>query len=168
MDNNMDEKWIHLTKVKVCKHAVVAISNTGKFRRADGTVGVLKLRHQLKYDGEIKECYRIIAEHFLITVKRTDQTCIDHVTHCPTEYNVNDVRNLRWCTKSENSNFEEARRNISISKSGEKHPRWRGENVGPMGAYKRALQLYKYGSITEDEMQTYRDALKEFRRDKSH
>jgi hypothetical protein len=109
-------------------------------------------------------------------VKLPDQNQIDHITHNPTEYNVNDVRNLRWCTQAENLNFDEARKNMSQSKSGNKHPlygrtfdkspTWKGDEVGPTGLYSRARKLYKAGKITEEEFQKYRDMRQEYQRAK--
>jgi hypothetical protein len=159
----IDEQWIDLGQ-KLHKKDIVAISNTGKYRRADGSVGYFDRRHTVSYYGKKEYCSRIIAEHLLITVKRPDQTCIDHITHAPTEYSVNDVRNLRWCTIEENNHFEEAKYNRSKSLEGEKNHRWKGDNVGPSGAYKRARKLYKEGKLTEEEFQPYRDSLYEFRR----
>lgn len=46
--------------------------------------------------------------------------------------------------------------------SGEKSPRWKGQNVGPIGVYKRANNLYKSGKISEAEFQPYRDAWSEY------
>ena len=48
--------------------------------------------------------------------------CVDHITHYPTNYNVNDIRNLRWCTKSENNNFDERRKDLSKAKKGKISP----------------------------------------------
>lgn len=55
-------------------------------------------------------------------------------------------------------------------KTGEKHPNWKGDKVGVIGAYVRAKKLYKAGKITEEEFQPYRDAKAEYirtRRSKS-
>lgn len=48
----------------------------------------------------------------------------------------------------------------------DKHPRWKGGVAHIQVLYKRALKRYKAGDISEEEMQTYRDALSEFRRNK--
>ena len=119
------------------------------------------------HKGTKQQAYRIIAENFLITVKRPDQNQIDHITHNPTEYNVNDVRNLRWCTQAENLNFDEARKNMSQSKSGNNNPlygmtgenaqNWKGDDARPGAQYKRAQKLYKEGEISAEEFQPYRD-----------
>lgn len=167
MDNEIDEKWIEIPRVQKHKNSIVSISNTGKYRRCDGSEGILSLRKMVWHDRKKEHCYRIIAEHFLITVKRPDQKFIDHITHEPTEYNVNNVLNLRWCTHTENMGFEEARKNLSDANLGSKNPYWKGDDVRPSGAYARARKLYKAGKISEEEFQPYIDALREYRRPKS-
>ena len=166
----IDEQWIELPRVLNRKNYIVAISNTGKYRRVDGSEGALDIRHHVRIEGKPEKCSHVIAEHFLITVKRPDQTWIDHITHYPAEYNVNDVRNLRWCTKAENQGFEEARVNVSKAmrgaRVGSNHPMWKGDDASPRAHYYRAKKLYKAGQMTEEEFQTYRDALQEYRRDK--
>lgn len=146
MDTNIDEQWVEIPKVKRFKKGIVSISNTGMYRRADGSTGCLDLRHKFYYNGKLKLCYRVIAEQFLITVKRPDQNQIDHITHHPNEYNVNDVRNLRWCTNAENHCFEEARTN----QSKENCCFWKGGAVGPNGAYRRALKEYRANPTQEN------------------
>jgi hypothetical protein len=160
----IDEQWVDIPRVQNQKNAIIAISNTGKYRKLDGTIGVLKIRKRVMYCSKYQHCSRIIAENFLITVRRSDQVFVDHITHTPTEYNVNDVRNLRWCTKAENNGFEEARENMSKSLKGEKAPAWKGDDVGPSGACQRAKKLYKEGKITKEEFQPYRDGWNEYRR----
>ena len=39
----------------------------------------------------------------------------------------------------------------------DKSPRWKGEDCGPSGLYRRAIKRYKRGEITEEELQVYRD-----------
>jgi hypothetical protein len=167
----IDEQWIDLPRVRNRNDDIVAISNTGKYRRRDSTEGTLKLRQNVTYEGKHEYCYHIIAEHFLITVRRPDQNCIDHITHHPTEYNINDVRNLRWCTNIENNNFEEARANKSGEKcsryygkgyleEGEKNPmygkikelspRWKGDSAKAPAKYRRALKEYRKNSTPEN------------------
>jgi hypothetical protein len=142
----IDELWVDIPKVRNRNDAIAAISNTGKYRRLDGTIGILSLRQKTSYRGKLEHCYRIIAEHFLITVKRPDQTCIDHITHHPSGYNVNNILNLRWCNNTENANFEEAK----FNRSGSRSHRWKGENVGPHGAYYRALMKYRSNPSQEN------------------
>lgn len=153
MNNEIDEQWLEVHKIRNTRRnlSLVSISNTGKYRRADGTIGCLELRSRTSHNSNSEYCYKIIAEHFLITVKRPDQKFIDHITHNPTEYNVNDVRNLRWCTQKENLNFDEAKKN-----------RLKGMPVGSGGEYQRAKKLYKSGELSEDEFQPYRNAWNEY------
>jgi len=153
MDMNIDEQWVEVPKVQVHNDSIVSVSNTGKYRRADGTVGCLELRQRLRYHGEQEHCYWVIAEHFLITVKRPDQICIDHITHHPTDYNVNDVRNLRWCNNAENNRFEEARKNKSKAqegRTGEKHQHWKGDSAKAKAKYRRALNEYRANPTQEN------------------
>lgn len=94
----------------------------GRAMRLNGTITTLRLRHYIKLQSGYVNASHIIAEHFLITVRRPDQTIIDHITHNPTEYNVNDVRNLRWCNTKENANFDEATENRRNANLGTKNP----------------------------------------------
>lgn len=120
----IDEQWVTLTNDWIKPERIVAISNTGKYRRANGEIGESVLRKtRVLYGGRRLRIGIVIARHFLITVKAPNQDCLDHITHNPKEYNVNDVRNLRWCTKKENLNFEEARSNNSKAKKGKSCPR---------------------------------------------
>jgi hypothetical protein len=182
----IDEQWYEIQRIHTNNQSIAALSNTGKYRRVDGSEGILDLRHKVQHKGTKQLAYRIIAEHFLITVKRPDQNQIDHITHHPMEYNVNDVRNLRYCTQTENTNFDEAKENGKFCKigkknpmygktgenspmwgrTGDKHPHWKGDSVGPVGRYKRAKKLYKAGKITEEELQPYRDEIAEYYRNK--
>lgn len=149
----IDEQWVKIPKIRVEKKSIIAISNTGKYRRVDGTEGSLGLRQKFFYNGELELCYRIIAEHFLITVKRQDQDQIDHITHNPSEYEVNDVRNLRWCTKAENNGFEEA----IFNKSGSKASSWKGNKANPKAKYVRALKEYR-SNPTQENLATLKEA----------
>jgi hypothetical protein len=171
----IDEQWLELDKHSQKRDTIVAISNTGKYRKRNGEVGVLSLRQRGTGKGDrktAKRCYHIIAENFLITVRRPDQNQIDHITHHPDGYEVNDVRNLRWCNKYENDNFEEAKANKSgvnapwYGKTGENTAHWKGDNAGPSGLYHRALKLYRAGKLTEDEFQPYKKMISQYIKDK--
>lgn len=48
-------------------------------------------------------------------------------------------------------------------KNREKSAQWKGDSAGPSAKYKRALKLYKLGSIDEDELQVFRDAYNEWK-----
>lgn len=46
-------------------------------------------------------------------------------------------------------------------KSGSLSATWKGDKAGPMTMYKRAKKLYQSGQMTEEEFQTFRDAVNE-------
>lgn len=181
MNEDIDEQWVDVPQSQYHKRTICQVSNTGKYKRNNGEIGVLT-KCQFTHRPEQIIFSHFIAEHFLITVRRPDQNCIDHITHHPTEYNINDVRNLRWCTRAENSRFEEARSNKSNALSGEKNPMygkgylisgeknpsWKGEEVSNFCKYRRAKKLYKAGLLSESEFQPYRDARQEERKGRSN
>lgn len=184
MDNIIDEKWISIPLLKSCPHSIRMISNTGKYRRSNGEIGILRKSHQVSIDGKKVRCSHLIAEHFLITVRRPDQVLIDHITHNPECYNVNNVLNLRWCTNRENCNFEEAREHLSgrvgdkHSMYGKKHKessrskmslskfknnhRRKTENVTPRNECLRALRAFRKGLISEEEYIEARNKYNEY------
>lgn len=131
----MKEEWITLNSNKHSnRYKIIAISNLGRIKRLNGKVEESKYRTRICG----KRIYRIIADNFLITCKSKEQIYVDHITHEPLDMNINDVRNLRWCTQKENTNFEEARINNSNSKKGK--PTW---NKGMSGA--DYTKHYKHG-----------------------
>ena len=113
MENLQDEEWIYFYHANPQPKHIAAISNRGRYVRYNGSIGILRIRKQFNLPGVRKLASHIIAEKFLITVKRPDQVLIDHITHHPDEMYVNDVRNLRWCNRKENANFEEAKINFA-------------------------------------------------------
>ena len=130
------EQWISISHSKYAnRKTIVAVSNLGRIKRLDGTIEESKYRTRLSGGRRI---YHIIADNFLITVHSKEQKYIDHITHNPIGMNLNDVRNLRWCTIKENNNFEECRMNKSKSKKGQ--PSW---NKGLTG--KDYTKHYKNG-----------------------
>lgn len=58
----------------------------------------------------------------------------------------------------------ETRAKMSEAHRGEKCYKWKGDDVGIQGKYIRAKKLFKKGLISEEEFQTYRDRLSEYRR----
>lgn len=123
----MKEEWVMIAHSKYTnRKTIVAVSNLGRIKRLDGSVEDSKYRTRLCGGHRI---YHIIADNFLITAHSKEQMYIDHITHNPSNMNINDVRNLRWCTIKENNNFEEACENKSKSKKGK--PAW---NKGISGA----------------------------------
>lgn len=88
-------------------------------RRVNGVIEPAPLRQSI--GKPMKLVSRILAERFI--PKTTEDIAIgrnivDHITHHPKDMNVNDIRNLRWCTKGENSRFEESRNNHSKAQRG--------------------------------------------------
>ena len=116
----MKEIWIETENKSTDGRTFIAISNYGRVKRKNGKIENTSLRQKFLYKGQITLIYRFIADNFLVTVRRPDQTSIDHITHNPVGININDVRNLRWCTQTENLNFEECRHNMSLSSRGKK------------------------------------------------
>lgn len=120
----MIEEWIYIEHNQVRPNTVVAVSNTGNLKRANGEITPSELRHShVRIDGRQVRVHRIIAEHFIIGPKRPEQIFVDHITHDPVDMNVNDVRNLRWCTITENNNFEEASQN-HLKAQRNRSPEW--------------------------------------------
>ena len=120
----MNEEWIYISHGLIMPNTVVAISNTGLLKRANGEITPSELRHShVRIDGKHVRVHRIIAEHFIIGPRRPEQIFVDHITHDPVDMNVNDVRNLRWCTIKENNNFEEAHQN-HLKSQRNRSPEW--------------------------------------------
>lgn len=117
--NGQFELWI-LTG-NSARNAIIKVSNCGRIRRFNGDVEQAKLRHVFTNKGKNVLISRMICSYFKpkttedIKMNRDE---VDHISHKPKEYFVNDVRNLRWCTGKENSNFEEHIRNLSNSLKG--------------------------------------------------
>lgn len=116
----MDEIWIE-TGNKINGKTIVSVSNRGRIKRKDGTIEESTYKQFVYINGKQTLIHRFLAEHF---IPKTDEdialerNCIDHITHNPTNMNINDVRNLRWCTHKENDNFPEAIENRSLSHYG--------------------------------------------------
>lgn len=95
----------------------------GRYRTRDGRILESHYRQVMRFDGRLSKVHIFIADRFLPKSEediRLGRNCIDHITHHPLGMNVNDVRNLRWCTPKENNNFEEAlnnKRDGSLSKT---------------------------------------------------
>lgn len=93
----------------------MAVSNTGMILWSDGKIEPSKYRHNLRNENGVQEkIHRIIARAFLPKTEEDialGRDVIDHITHHPLDMNINDVRNLRWCTTMENNTFPEAKAN---------------------------------------------------------
>ena len=126
----MTEIWVETGNTSRQNNTIVAISNKGRIRTKDGEIRVSKRVEKVTQDGERTLIHRLIAKHFIPKTEediRLNRNCIDHITHNPVGMNINDVRNLRWCTRKENNGFPEARENkrkAQLGKSGSRyHPR---------------------------------------------
>ena len=120
----MKEEWKEITRKKTMNYkskTVIAISNKGRMKHLDGTITVASYRKAIRIDMKLVRVYRFIAETFIPKTKEDielNRNFIDHITHKPINMNINDVRNLRWCTNAENQQFEEHRLNLANSKKG--------------------------------------------------
>lgn len=108
----MKEEWIELNRKSKKPNAIVAVSNTGCIKRYDGSIEVSDIREShIRYKGKQCRVHSLIATLFIPKTEediKLGRTTVDHITHNPIGMNVNDVRNLRWCTPKENNNFPEA------------------------------------------------------------
>ena len=115
MINGKKEIWVATNNKARTKLRVIAFSNRGRIMRANGSIEFTKYRQPISINGVTKRIHVFIAEAFIpkteddILKKRN---CIDHITHAPENININDVRNLRWCTQKENCNFDECINNM--------------------------------------------------------
>lgn len=112
----MTEVWIETNNKNNYSKTIVAISNMGNVKLKNGEIRPSRYREMVTYKGKQIRIYRFIANH-LIPKSEEDielnRNQIDHITHNPVGMNINDVRNLRWCTQKENMGFDEARYNNS-------------------------------------------------------
>lgn len=115
----MTELWIKTNNKPIRGNIIIEISNMGRLKRLDGIIYDSKLRQTVKFNGKLTRVYRVIAETFL--PNPDNKPCVDHKTHKPINMNINDIRNLRWCTHQENDSFPEAIKNKSNAKIGT-HP----------------------------------------------
>lgn len=102
---------------------IIAISNFGRIKRKNGIIDDSHYRQKVKINGKLIFIHRFIAEHFIPKTEEDiilERNQIDHITHNPTLYNINDVRNLRWCTNKENHNFPEVKENLRKANLGKK------------------------------------------------
>ncbi len=114
-------RWIEIDNTSHRGDTIIAISSDGQLRLRNGVIRLARYRDCVRINGQKERIYRVIAEYFLPKTEEDVQlgrTCIDHITHTPTDMNINDVRNLRWCTVKENNNFDEARSNKSSTMKG--------------------------------------------------
>ncbi len=123
MINGQKEIWISTGNNANYCSAIIAASNCGRIMRKNGKIEIASYR-QIVFVGEKRlqmYVYRFLANNF-ITKTEDDilkqRNEIDHISHTPDCMHINDVRNLRWCTRKENCNFKEAKLNYSKAKIG--------------------------------------------------
>ena len=119
----MNEIWIEIEQPTNNYNplAIMAISNRGNMKRRSGLIEPIPLRQTI-YGGKRKVlAYRLLMEHFKPKTEEDialGRNQVDHITHNPTNMNVNDICNMRWCTIKENANFNEAKYNTSVALKG--------------------------------------------------
>lgn len=123
----MREIWISTFSTnKKDPKTIIAISNKGRIIRKNGTIENTFYMQQFNYNGKRITIHHFIADHFIPKTEddiMKQRNCIDHITHHPVDMNINDIRNMRWCTHKENCNFNERTEKISKSKKGKPSPR---------------------------------------------
>lgn len=111
MINGQKEIWVKLKRNQYRGQSIIAVSNCGRIMRHNGKIEFSYYRQIINLDGKDLRLHRVIASIFIpktendIILKRD---CIDHITHTPENMNINDARNMRWCTHHENDTFPEA------------------------------------------------------------
>lgn len=134
MYNNQKEIWIGTGYKKGHGHrrnGIMAFSNCGRIIRLTGVIEESNIHTKITINRITKHLYRYIADYFIPKTEEDilkDRKCIDHITHNPVGMNINDVRNLRWCTHKENSNFDECKQNMIKSHLG-KTPSNKGKKM---------------------------------------
>ena len=150
-------QWVEIPHGRKTKGATfVAVSDTGMLLRKNGEIVPSTYRQCVSGNRRI---YRIIADNFLVTVRRPDQVQIDHITHKPGGMNINDVRNMRWCTQKENRNFPEAIENNSKSHKG-KAPWNSGLSGTEYTRHFRSESVWNKGLTGLDYVKHYKDGVK--------
>lgn len=105
------EEWKNTNNTSRRGDTVVEVSNYGRLKLKSGEIKDSYYRQVMRYEGKSTKVHIVIAKLF---IPKTDEdimlgrNCIDHITHNPEGININDIRNLRWCTYKENNNFDEA------------------------------------------------------------
>lgn len=121
MINGQKEIWFAIDHRVKMPTTIIAISNCGRIMRNNGNIDVAKLRDGYNLNGKRYRFYQLLAEKMLPKSEDDilkNRNYIDHISHKPKDMYINDIRNLRWCTKKENERFDEARINNSKGKQG--------------------------------------------------
>lgn len=121
MVNGEKETWIALYPKNNKPSVIIAISNRGRLMRKSGKIEVMAYRQRITVKNIRMRAYRYLAEKFIRKTeedKLKNRWHIDHITHTPRDMYINDIRNMRWCTKLENDRFEERCKNLSDKAKG--------------------------------------------------
>ena len=141
----MQEIWINLEHTSNHAHDIIAISNTGLIKHRNGITEISKLRSHTRVNGKDKYISIILAEHFIPKTEEDialGRDWVDHITHNPIDMNINDIRNLRWCTAKENANFKEAKCKHSEAMKGKKHSEEHKRKISEsMKRYRESIYL---------------------------
>lgn len=115
------ELWVYTGNKNNYNKTIIAVSNRGRIKTKDGNIRYSKYRKRFSINGVGEYIYRFLATNFIHKTEediRLGRDEVDHITHKPDGMNINDVRNLRWCTHAENMGFPEARTNFSKAQKG--------------------------------------------------
>lgn len=129
----MMEQWKNTNNTCPQMKTIIAVSNYGRLKLRSGEIKDSYYRQVMRYEGKSTKVHIVIAKLFIPKTDediRLGRNCIDHKTHNPIGININDIRNLRWCTYKENSNFPEARANKHIP-----------HKVSTQGKYERTPEI---------------------------
>lgn len=110
-------QWINTNNKCTKPTTIIAISDQGHIKRKSGIIEYSKYMHRIRFNNKLVHIHQVIAGYFVPKTEEDIALCrnqIDHITHNPSDMNVNDARNLRWCTQKENCNFNECKLNHSI------------------------------------------------------
>ena len=121
------EEWKNTNNTSRRGDTIVEVSNYGRLKLKSGEIKDSYYRQVMRYEGKSTKVHIVIAKLFIPKTEediRLGRNCIDHKTHNPIGININDVRNLRWCTYKENNNFEEAHQN-HLKAQRNRSPEWR-------------------------------------------
>lgn len=132
------EEWKSTNNTSRRGDTIVEVSNYGRLKLKSGVIKDSYYRQVMRYEGKNTKVHIVIAKLFMLKTDediRLGRNCIDHKTHNPIGININDVRNLRWCTYKENNNFEEGKLN--------KH---KPHKITTQGKYVRSLETIKKNS----------------------
>ena len=112
MINGQTEIWKKVERKTTRKryNNIIAVSNRGRVMYANGEIKFSNYEQRILVNGKSIHIYHVFAELFVDKSEDDimhDRNVVDHITHEPVNMNINDIRNLRWCTHKENYNFYE-------------------------------------------------------------